>query len=104
MEHLNNYLAGLRGDIFKLLPMKEAEIEGADNHILDYLETIIINMEGAKEVYPELAKQKQYLYVINNMHFLLSRKVEYSRWRKIILNSTKSVHLLFLKYGGNADE
>lgn len=100
MEQLKNYLIGLRGDIFKLLPMKELEIEGIENHTKDYLETLIINITGALETFPDLAKQKQYLYVLNNIQYIYHHNVEFKKWRKIVLNSTRNVDNLYVLFGG----
>lgn len=100
MKKLLNYLLNLRSDVFKILPMKESEIEGVDNHLNDYIETLIINMNGAHINYPVLAEEKQFLYVINNLQYLLNKKVGFSTWRKVILNSTKSVDDLCINYGG----
>lgn len=103
MEQLKSYLKSLRGDIFKLLPMKEAEMEGVDNHVLEYVESIIVNLTGALTTYPVLATQKQYLYVINNVQYIYKHSVNFKQWRKIILNSTRSIDNLYLACGGNED-
>ena len=70
MEQLSYFLSKLCGDIFKLLPMKEAEIElGVINHIPEYLENLIFNTKGALVTYPELKCEKSYLFVINNLNY-----------------------------------
>lgn len=100
MEQLLNYLSNLRGDVFKLLPMKESEMSGMNNHLNDYIESLVVNVGGALTTYPILASQKQYLYVINNLQYLLNQPVEFKKWRKIVLNSTRSIDNLYLLYGG----
>jgi len=102
MEQLKNYLSSLRGDIFKLLPMKEAAMNGLDNHIDEYLEGIVVNLSGATKTYPELSTQKLFLYVLNNMQYLLSNTVEFKVWRRIILSSTKNIDNLFIEYSGGS--
>lgn len=103
MEQLRNYLSSLRGDVFKLLPMKEAEISGVNNHMSEYIESLIINLTGAMTTYPILATQKQYLYVVNNMQYIHGHPVDFKQWRKIILNSTRNIDNLFVLYGGETD-
>lgn len=100
MEQLLNFLSNLRGDIFKLLPMKESEMTGVNNHLNEYIDTLIVNLGGATTTYPVLASQKQYLYVINNLQYLLMNSVDFKQWRKIILNSTRNIDNLFMLYGG----
>ncbi len=104
MKQLLNYLLSLRGDVFKLLPMKEAEISGTDNHINDYIDALLINLNGAIGTYPVLANQKQYLYVINNVQYIRQHDVDFKQWRKTILNSTRSIDNLFVFYGGEKHE
>lgn len=101
MEQLSYFLSKLCGDIFKLLPMKEAEIElGVINHIPEYLENLIFNTKGALVTYPELKCEKSYLYVINNLNYLYANKVDFMKWRRTILNSTKSIGKLANQFGG----
>lgn len=100
MKNISNFLLGFRNDVFKLLPMKEAEMDGTDNHLKDYLESLLVNAKGSVVVYPELSTQKQFLYAINNLAFLLSNEVTFSRWRNIVLSSTRSIDDVYLIYGG----
>lgn len=99
MEQLGNYLRSLRGDIFKLLPMKESEMSGMNNHMTEYLESLIINITGAMTTYPILVSEKQYLYVVNNIHYLRDQPIDFGQWRKIILNSTRNIDNLCAQYG-----
>lgn len=103
MEQLKNFLLSLRGDVFKLLPMKESEMSGVDNHLGEYIEAMIINLAGAIKTYPALATQKQYLYVLNNMNYLRDNEVDFKRWRKIVLNSTRYIDNLYGYYGEVTD-
>lgn len=100
MEQLRNYLLSLRGDVFKLLPMKESEMSGIDNHMKEYIEALIINLTGAMTTFPILASQKQYLYVLNNIQYIHCHSVDFKQWRKIILNSTRNIDNLCVQYGG----
>ena len=100
MEQLRNFLSSLRGDVFKLLPMKESEMSGLNNHMSEYIESLIINLTGAMTTYPILASQKQYLYVVNNMQYIHGHSVDFKQWRKIILNSTRNIDNLCVLYGG----
>ena len=100
MEQLLNFLSGLRGDIFKLLPMKEDEVAGVDNHLNGYIEALLVNLEGATITYPVLATQKLYLYVINSLQYISKQPVEFKKWRKIVLNSTHNIDSLYIAYGG----
>lgn len=94
MKQLAHYLNRMTGDIFKLLPMKEEELDGKDNHLREYLDSLIVNAEGAIETYPDLKYNKEYLYVLNNLNYIMAHDIELVRWRTIILNSVKWMNTL----------
>ena len=56
---ISTFLSTLRNDVFKLLPMKEAFNEGKDNHISDYIYSLIVTAEGALVTFKELDKEDQ---------------------------------------------
>lgn len=99
MKEVTYFLRSFRNDVFKLLPMKEAYDEGTENHIHEYLDSLITNAKGSMVAYPELLACKQYLYTINNLSYLYENKeVEFSKWRKIVLDSTQSINDLYWLY------
>lgn len=92
MKNISTFLLKLRNDVFKLLPMREGADNGNDNHIADYIYSLIINSEGAVSTYQELETQKNYIYVINNLHYLESHSdMDFTNWRRIILNCTRNL-------------
>ena len=101
MKQLIKYLNCITGDVFKLLPMKEAEMKGQDNHLGEYLETLIVNLKGAVGTYPELANEKQFLYIINSLQFLADNTIEFKQWRRIVLSSTRYINNIIVTIGGS---
>lgn len=104
MNDVLNFLLGFRNDVFKLLPMKEAENDGVKNHLDDYLSALVINAKGSTVVYPELSKEKTYLYVVNSLAYLASNQVDFSLWRKIVLSATRDIDDLYTNFGGVKDD
>lgn len=100
MEQLQVFLRDLRNDVYKLLPMKEAELNGVDNHLEQYLSSMIDNLTGAQVTYPELAKEKLFLYTLNKLNFIHTTQVEFAKWRTVILDATKSIDTLYRSHGG----
>ena len=100
MGQMVNYLKEITGDVFKRLPMKEDELNGIDNHLSEYLDSVIVNLKGSIITYPELANDKNYLYVINNLNFISNHDVDFWKWRSVILNSTKGLSNLRDFYKG----
>ena len=104
MDQLSLFLTNLRGDVFKLLPMKEDEMEGMDNHLSDFLSGLIITLKGGVFTYPELAKEKKYLYMISNLQYILNNDVPFWRWRKIILSSRRDIDDILAFYNGEVKD
>ena len=101
MKNTSMFLLKLRNDVFKLLPMKEQSDKGKDNHLIDYLYSLIITTEGGVNTFAELGDQKSYVYVVTNLNYLHSHPdIEFANWRKIILNCTRSLDDLKIKFSG----
>ncbi len=95
------YLEKLCGDVFKLLPMKEEEINnGLDNHINEHIEWLLINLQGAMDTFPELGEEKSVIYILNNLQYIHTHDVGFKKWRKFILDSTHEIDTLYMNYGG----
>lgn len=102
-EQIVKYLLGLQGDVFKLLPMREAEENGREPFVDEYLESLIVNVSGALGTYPLLGEQKKYLWVVNSLQYLSRVYVTFPRWRTIILNTVTTIGDLVEMFGGKTD-
>lgn len=100
MSALITYLESLGGDVFKILPMKEDALSGSDNHLDEYLCTLLDNMAGAVQNFPVLKNEKKFIYVQNNIYYLAHEESALKKWRKYILDSRKLLSELKDKYGG----
>lgn len=101
MNNISTFLLKLRNDVFKLLPMKEATDAGKNNHIEDYIYSLVITAEGAVSTYCSLEESKAYIYVINNLNYLRNHtNMEFKDWRRIILNCTRSLDDMKKLFGG----
>lgn len=98
MENLIKFLSCFRNDVFKLLPMKEEELDGIQNYLGDYIYALIVNAKGGLATYPELKSKKKYLYTINNLTFLATNDVSYDKWRNIVLRSTRDINDMRLSF------
>lgn len=105
MKNPATFLLKFRNDVFKLLPMKENADKGKNNHLCDYVHSLVITAEGAVTTYSELESQKTYIYVVNNLNYLLTHPtMDFSTWRKTILNCTRSLDDLKIKFSGGVAE
>lgn len=97
------FLENLRGDVFKLLPMKESELDGVNAHLNNYLDSLIINIKGAMDMYPQLSGEKPLVYILNNLQYMRNNDLEFKQWRKIVLDATHDIDRIYVSYGGNKD-
>lgn len=92
------YLVKLQGKIFKLLPMREAHDAGAENHLEEYLKNLCTTYAGAFTCYPELAMVGELAEVYGNIAFLSNNSVTFSKWRSIVLRSTRLMQAVASRY------
>lgn len=93
MKPVETYLNNLQGKVFKLLPMREAYDGGEDNHLSEFLQNLADNCAGAFICFPALSESKWLVEVQNNIAFLIANQdISFSKWRNIILRSTRLVH------------
>ncbi len=69
---ISKFLNGLVGAIYKILPLKEDE----NSYLSDYLDSLVVQLKGALETYPELASNVRYISVINSIQYF--RKNDYT--------------------------
>lgn len=98
MKRLPSFLSTVRGDVYKLLPMRESYDLGTDNHLYEYLEGLIVNLRGSISEYSELANSRKYLYVINELQYMRNNNTSFKVWRRIVLRSTREIDDLFREY------
>ena len=82
------YLTSLQNKVFKLLPMREAHDQGEDNHLYEYFDYILSNLEGVFIEYPELNDEPVVLEVKANIVYLYNgQDIPLKKWRSIVLHS-----------------
>lgn len=92
MEKMITYLTSLQGKVFKLLPMREARDKGDNNELLQYLETLSFNYDGAFSIFPVLSRFSELVDVRANIESMRNKEdMPFSKWRAIVLKSTKLV-------------
>ncbi|MFA5625811.1 MAG: hypothetical protein WC966_12315 [Bradymonadales bacterium] len=101
---VTEYLKSIRGDVFKILPMKEDQEQGEQNYLYKYIESLTFNLIGGLEQFEFLGREKQYIYAITNLRFLMHNDVDFLQWRRIVLTAVGGISTLYKKYGGEDDD
>lgn len=101
MTITETYLRHLQNKIFKLLPMREANDAGVDNHLEDYLANLCANFAGAIDCYPELSQIREIAEVQGNLYALKTNMdLDIAKWRATVLRSTRLLHTVLTRdYG-----
>ena len=92
-----NYLESLRGKIFKLLPMREARDEGAENHLFEYLDNLCSNCAGYCERHAQDDVCAEFIEAYCNIIYLKksvsdsAEEIDFKKWRSIVLRSTRLI-------------
>lgn len=104
MNRIVPFLNGIRSDFFKLLPMREDADNGLENHLDEYINNLIVTVEGASITFNELEESKPFLYIVNNLNYISRHlDLDFNHWRKIILTSTSSLTSLIKELNGGKD-
>lgn len=63
---MKDYLNYMINCIFKILPLKEEDNKG----LKEYLDSVLIQVLGSIETYPELSDNQKYVSIINTLYYL----------------------------------
>lgn len=99
MTVAETYLTSLQGKIFKLLPMREAYDQGADNHLGEYLTNLCTNFDGAFDCHSEFSSYREMTEVQGNLWSLkMNLNMDFAKWRSVILRSVRLIHTVLTRY------
>ena len=62
---IDKFLGDLIGEIYKVLPLKEEK----NAFLVDYIDSLLIQLKGATITYPELSSNSKYTSVINSIQY-----------------------------------
>ena len=75
MPTMQWYLEALTDKVFKILPMMESRVNGRENHLEEYLDSLCMEMAGACDTFPQLSGNPCYLTVLNIANYLARNRV-----------------------------
>lgn len=95
MPTLLFYMDTLTGKLFKVIPLKESNNE----HLIEYLDSLSVELIGAYDLYSELLLNKKYLILVNTINYLLNNKCEFKKCRREILKCINIVEKIKIESG-----
>lgn len=62
---INDFLENIIGGIYKILPLKEE----SNPYLAEYLDSFLIQLNGAIKTYPTLSSNSKYIAVVNTIQY-----------------------------------
>lgn len=91
---IRDYLENLIDCIFKILPLKEEENLG----LVDYIDSIIIQIIGSKNVYVELYSNQKYLSILNVLYYLKNNEFTLKQCKREVFKCTNILTRILSTY------
>lgn len=84
---IHEFLNGLTGSIYKILPLKEDE----NPFLSEYLDSLVIQLNGAKETYHELSSSVKYIYIINIVQYFCNNPFTVKQCKREVFKCIKYI-------------
>lgn len=92
---LSSYLKFLVGKLYKILPLWELQVaEGISSDAYwKYLNSLIKEIIGALDTYPELREDNGYISVVNTLNYMKSHEVTHEECRSEVFKMIGQIEL-----------
>ena len=94
------FIRGLTGRVFKVLPLREAELAGETAYLDTYLESLVRDMMGATDTFPELREMPEYITTLNIMQFMEHNDVTQEVCKQEVFKALRLLNTIERKLGG----
>lgn len=96
------FLSSLTGKIYKLIPMRDDAESGAEVFLDKYLDSLLIELMGAMDTYPDLSSDNQYISIVNTAQYMAHHEISHSVWRRESFKMLNALDRLRSRFGGVA--
>lgn len=94
------FIHGLTGRVFKILPLKEEELAGGETYLESYLESLLRDMIGATDTFPELAEMPEFVTTLNIVQFLKHNDITQEICKQEVFKALRLLNSIERKLGG----
>lgn len=88
------FLKKIKNDIFKILPLKEE----SNNGLIDYIDSVSIQLNGAIHTYPFLSEDIDYLTVVNIVNYLKNNDFSIKQCKREVFKCLDILNKITKKY------
>lgn len=97
---LNVYIKGLIDKVSKILPLSERERAGEQCFLSVFLEGVLIEANGALELFPELQQSDRYITVLSKLIWIEKHSLEPVVLRREVFRMRKLLEEILTLGGG----
>lgn len=97
---LQVYIHCVTNRVFKILTIKERELCGQESFLQDYLKSLVIDLYGALQTFPNLGLNDNYIVVTNIVNYLSTHDVEYKALKREVFKALRLLNKIESKVGG----
>nr|DAG45227.1 MAG TPA: hypothetical protein [Caudoviricetes sp.] len=94
------FIHGLTGRIFKILPLKEAELAGEESYLASYMDSLVRDMLGATDTFPELCSMQEFVTTLNIVQFLKHNDITQEICKQEVFKALRLLNSIEKKLGG----
>ena len=94
------FIHGLTGRVFKILPLKEAELAGEETYLAAYLDSLVRDMIGSTDTFPELCTMQEFVTTLNIVQFLKHNDVTQEVCKQEVFKALRLLNSIERKLGG----
>lgn len=87
---IHEFLNGLTGSIYKILPLKEDE----NTFLSEYLDSLVIQLKGAEETYPELSSNVKYIYIVNIVQYFCNHPFTVKQCKREVFKCIRNINTI----------
>lgn len=97
------FVHSLIGKIYKILPLKEEADRGQDVHLHEYLCSLLRDLAGACDTFPELEMSPEYITILNTIQYLSSNEFGHKACKQEVFKMIELLTCLEKHLGGEDD-
>lgn len=94
------FIHGLTGRIFKILPLREAELAGEETYLDSYLDSLLRDMVGSTDTFPELRETQEFVTTMNIVQFLKHNETTKEICKQEVFKALRLLNSIERKLGG----
>lgn len=97
---LQVYIHHVTNRVFKILTIKERELCGQESFSVDYIDSLVVDMLGALDTFPQLGDDDDYIVVTNIINYIQHNDVPYKVLKREVFKALRLLNKIEAKAGG----